>query len=103
MQTLILKFEHVYVNQNHGNLGKKHWDKVENDVKLEVITYFTGIQCKYKWNILKKTFKKEKHIENNIGGTPSTWNFYNDMEHIIGKTPKVIGLMKVYNGICGLI
>ena len=59
---------------------------------------FTSIQCKYKWNILKKTFKKEKHMENKTGGTPSTWNFYNDMEHIIEKNPKVISLMHGYNG-----
>ena len=49
-------------------------------------------------NILKKTFKKEKHVENNTGGTPSTWNFYNDMDRIIGKTPKVNGLIQGYNG-----
>ena len=90
VQTLILKFEDVYVNLNHGNLGKKHWDKVENDVNLECITSLTGIQYKYKWNILKKTFKKEKQVENNIGVPPSTWNFYNNMEQIIGKTPKLI-------------
>ena len=71
---------------------------MENDVNLECITSLTGIQYKYKWNILKKTFKKEKHMENKTGGTPSIWNFYNDMEHIIEKSPKVISLMHGYNG-----
>jgi len=98
VQTLILKFEDVYVNLNHGNLCKKHWDKLANDVNHECRTSFTGIQCKYKWNRLKRTFKKEKQMENNTGGKPSTWNFYNDMERIIGKTPKVIGLMEGFNG-----
>ena len=98
IQTLNLKFEDVYVNLNRGNLGKKHWDKVENDVNLECITYFRGIQCKYKWNILKKTFKKEKQMKNNTGGDLSTWNFYNDTKRTIGKAPKMIGLMKGYSG-----
>ena len=45
---------------------------------------------KYKWN--GERYGKQ------LRGKPSTWNFYNDMERIIGKTPKVIGLMKGYNG-----
>lgn len=31
---LILKYEDVYVDINHGNLGKKHWHKVATVVNL---------------------------------------------------------------------
>lgn len=65
MQMLLLKFEDVYMNLNHENLCKKWWNKVANDVNLECTTFFIEPQFKMKGNKLKKTFKKEKQIQNN--------------------------------------
>ncbi|KAH9318545.1 hypothetical protein KI387_020314, partial [Taxus chinensis] len=83
VKELILNFEEVYENVNHGNLTKQHWEKVVNVVNVRCGTSLTGIQCKYKWNRLRKTFKREKQLENTTGAPLSTWMFYEDMNRII--------------------
>eukprot|EP01018_Ginkgo_biloba_P007301 Gb_11043 [translate_table: standard] len=46
----------------------------------------------------KTIYNKEKQLESSTGSKPSKWVYYNDMQRIIGKTPKVKDLSTGFNG-----
>jgi hypothetical protein len=67
--------EKVNVNKNENNLTRK-----------------TSLQCKGRWNSMKRKYLGERAHEDEIGGTKSQWPLFNKIKNIIGSSPKVIGL-----------
>eukprot|EP00252_Welwitschia_mirabilis_P009735 TRINITY_DN2254_c0_g3_i1.p1 TRINITY_DN2254_c0_g3~~TRINITY_DN2254_c0_g3_i1.p1 ORF type:complete len:553 (-),score=107.45 TRINITY_DN2254_c0_g3_i1:378-2036(-) len=90
----ILKFEEVYNSVNHDYLAKRHWDQVANETNKICNSNLTGLQCRYKWNRLRKIYTTEKLKLNATGAKISMWPFYADFDRILGKTRKIIRLIR---------
>eukprot|EP00252_Welwitschia_mirabilis_P009738 TRINITY_DN2254_c0_g5_i3.p1 TRINITY_DN2254_c0_g5~~TRINITY_DN2254_c0_g5_i3.p1 ORF type:complete len:433 (-),score=94.44 TRINITY_DN2254_c0_g5_i3:559-1857(-) len=98
---LISKFEEIYNKLNCGKLGKKHWDLLADEMNRACNCSFTGMQCRYKWNRLKKSYKKEKMKREVSGAKSSNWPYYDEIDRVIGKSLKVGGLPEGFEGLPG--
>eukprot|EP00252_Welwitschia_mirabilis_P009736 TRINITY_DN2254_c0_g4_i1.p1 TRINITY_DN2254_c0_g4~~TRINITY_DN2254_c0_g4_i1.p1 ORF type:complete len:516 (-),score=98.86 TRINITY_DN2254_c0_g4_i1:333-1760(-) len=96
LTTFLSKVEGVYNRANNGYLGKKHWDQIANETNQACNSSLTGLQCRDKWNRLKKILKKEKSKLNATGATSSTWPLYVDVDRIIRKSRRIAGLAEEF-------
>eukprot|EP00252_Welwitschia_mirabilis_P007761 TRINITY_DN1943_c0_g3_i1.p1 TRINITY_DN1943_c0_g3~~TRINITY_DN1943_c0_g3_i1.p1 ORF type:complete len:410 (+),score=80.85 TRINITY_DN1943_c0_g3_i1:461-1690(+) len=59
-------------------MGKTHWGRIAEAVNAACNTSYSGVQCKYKWNRLKKSYTKAK-----LRGEPWRFIFYKHVERIV--------------------
>ena len=89
--------KHIQLKQ--GNLGKDHWNECAEKVNVNKnrndITKKTLGQCKGRWKSMRKKYLEERACENETGGIKSQWPLFNEINEIIGSSPKVIGLSNV--------
>uniref|UniRef100_A0A0D6R9X2 Tyrosine-protein phosphatase domain-containing protein n=1 Tax=Araucaria cunninghamii TaxID=56994 RepID=A0A0D6R9X2_ARACU len=81
IDVLLLKFEDLCFNSHRGRqLGKTHWGRIAAAVNAACGANYSGVQCKYKWNRLKKSYNKAK-----LHGDSSKFMFYNHVDRIVKK------------------
>ncbi|GLJ14908.1 hypothetical protein SUGI_0242660, partial [Cryptomeria japonica] len=81
IDVLLLKFEDLCYDSHRGRLlGKTHWGRIAAAVNDACSANYSGVQCKYKWNRLKKSYNKAK-----LHGDPSRFVFYNHVDRIVKK------------------
>lgn len=78
IDVLLLKFEDMCFNVSRGRLGKTHWGQIADAVNVACSANYSGVQCKYKWNRLKKSYNKAK-----LHGETSRFLFYKRVERIV--------------------
>ncbi|KAL2644056.1 hypothetical protein R1flu_011643 [Riccia fluitans] len=81
---------------NFGNLTKRHWERIVVDVNKYASRFgkvYTQPQLKNKLDALKKTFKEEKKKKRDMSGEEaSTWQYYDRMWELEGKSLKIVGI-----------
>ncbi|MCO5569162.1 hypothetical protein L7F22_022872 [Adiantum nelumboides] len=82
-------YEDKWISLNRGNFKAKHRTELARDIQTRCVVAFIDTQVWNKWDNMKKTFIKEKQKEACFGAEPSLWEFYSQMEDLIGGTPKV--------------
>lgn len=76
-----------YVDLNRGNLRQKQWQEVAGAVNSRRGAAArrrpprTDVQCKNRVDTLKKKYKAER-----ARGGPSAWNFYGELDRLVGPT-----------------
>ncbi|XP_020524285.1 uncharacterized protein LOC18995747 isoform X1 [Amborella trichopoda] len=83
IDALLDRFEEYCFNRPQAQLGKKHWDRIAMEVNRMCRTEYTGMQCKYKWHRLKKTYAKEKQRAGR-----SKWAFFPHVELLVNKSSR---------------
>ncbi|MCO5548530.1 hypothetical protein L7F22_001990 [Adiantum nelumboides] len=98
VNVLLDLYEDKWISLNRGNLKAKHWTELARDIQTRCAVAFTYTQCRNKWDNMQKTFIKEKQKEVCSSAEPFCWEFYSQMEDLIGGTPKVSGLGDGFTG-----
>jgi len=80
IDVLLLKFEDTCFSVSRGRLGKTHWGRIADAVNAVCSANYSGVQCKYKWNRLKKSYNKAK-----LHGETSRFVHYKRVERIVQK------------------
>ncbi|KAH9314741.1 hypothetical protein KI387_023368, partial [Taxus chinensis] len=81
IDVLLLKFEDLCYDSHRGRLlGKTHWGRIAAAVNDACSANYSGVQCKYKWNRLKKSYNKAK-----LHGDPSRFVFFSHVDRIVKK------------------
>ncbi|XP_071651274.1 uncharacterized protein [Temnothorax longispinosus] len=80
--------QHEYL-LNTGKVSvKKFWEIISQ--KLQEQSYnITGLQCKSKFNGLRKTYKNIKDHNNKSGNNRRTWSYFELMDEMFGHKPWV--------------
>ncbi|XP_024868165.1 probable autophagy-related protein 17 [Temnothorax curvispinosus] len=80
--------QHEYL-LNTGKVSvKKFWEIISQ--KLQEQSYnITGLQCKSKFNGLRKTYKNIKDHNNKSGNNRCTWSYFELMDEMFGHKPWV--------------
>lgn len=80
-----------YQAANNGKLTMKNWCQVSNEVSIRCAKTKKpkGVfQCKQKVKALKRRYNREKMAKRFPTSAPSSWEFYDVMNVILGETPK---------------
>jgi hypothetical protein len=86
VKCLLHSFEQHKDELSHPKKRKFAWDNIANDVVSNGYTVNATI-CKNKWKNLLRTYKTAKDSKRRTGNAPSRFNFFNDIDDIIGKKP----------------
>ncbi|CAH1379966.1 unnamed protein product [Tenebrio molitor] len=86
VKCLLHSFEQHKDELSHPKKRKFAWDNIANDVVSNGYTVNATI-CKNKWKNLLRTYKTAKDSKKRTGNAPSRFNFFNDIDDIIGKKP----------------
>jgi hypothetical protein len=90
---LLTLFRDQYFHLRRGNAKDHHWDKLTDSFNAEAGAQLTKQTLRNKIDNLKKKYKKERtEVVKTSGGTPSTWVWYEECDHMWATTPKCSGL-----------
>ena len=92
IEILLSMYEKKYIGQNYNRVVKHQWQAMLPAFNERANVSFNRDNLISKIESLKRKWKAKRKGKNTIGGTPSTWIWFDQCDRIWGQTPKTQGI-----------